>query len=182
MKVLPIPRQTIRAEIQANRDQLRQGIQQLERLTDDQYTLPVAELGGQRIGPQFRHILDHYESFLNGLWTFEIDYEKRARAPQLESSRANAIAKCRELEVKLERLDWLEPAQPLVVKREEAPAPDSWADSSAARELQYLLSHTIHHCALIAMLSRWLGVEPDEEFGVAPSTQRYRQRLSLCAR
>jgi uncharacterized damage-inducible protein DinB len=181
MKVLPIPRQTLRAEIKANSHQVRQGIRLLERLTNDQYTLPVAELGGQRIGPQFRHILDHYESFLNGLWRFEIDYEKRARAPQLESNRANAIAKCRELEIQLDRLDWLEPTQPLVVNREEA-ASDSWADSSAARELQYLLSHTIHHYALIAMLSRRLGVEPDEEFGLAPSTQRYRQRLSLCAR
>jgi hypothetical protein len=45
-----------------------------------------------------------------------------------------------------------------------------WTRSSIARELQSLLSHTVHHYALIAIALRLQGIEPSAEFGVAPST------------
>jgi hypothetical protein len=41
------------------------------------------------------------------------------------------------------------------------------------RELQYLLSHTIHHYAIIGSILRAQGVEPGPDFGVAPSTLRH---------
>jgi uncharacterized damage-inducible protein DinB len=46
------------------------------------------------------------------------------------------------------------------------------------RELQFLASHTLHHYALIAALLRLQGVEPGEEFGVAPGTLEHRRRLA----
>ena len=57
----------------------------------------------------------------------------------------------------------------------------SWGTSSVERELQFLRSHTVHHFALIAVILRLSGVEPDEQFGVAPSTLRYREENSICA-
>jgi hypothetical protein len=48
-----------------------------------------------------------------------------------------------------------------------------WSYSSIGRELQFLLSHTIHHYALIALALRLQGYEPSAEFGVAPSTLQY---------
>jgi hypothetical protein len=50
-----------------------------------------------------------------------------------------------------------------------------WCRSSVSRELQFLLSHTVHHYALIAMTLRAAGVELDEELGVAPSTLAYQR-------
>ncbi len=57
----------------------------------------------------------------------------------------------------------------------------SWATSSVERELQFLRSHTVHHFALIAVILRLSGLEPGEEFGVAPSTLRYRKENGVCA-
>jgi hypothetical protein len=48
-----------------------------------------------------------------------------------------------------------------------------------ARELGMLLSHTVHHYALIAMLLRARGIEPPADFGVAPSTRAH--WLESCA-
>jgi hypothetical protein len=57
-----------------------------------------------------------------------------------------------------------------------------WTHSSARRELQFLLSHTVHHYALIAMICRQYGVGVEEDFGVAPSTLKYRRQMAqACA-
>ena len=46
--------------------------------------------------------------------------------------------------------------------------------SSIGRELGFLLSHTIHHCALIAVMMRLRGLATPPGFGVAPATMRHR--------
>ena len=56
-----------------------------------------------------------------------------------------------------------------------------WAPSSVARELQFLVSHTVHHYAVIAAMLRPQGIEPGVDFGVAPSTLKYEQGAP-CAR
>ena len=57
-----------------------------------------------------------------------------------------------------------------------------WTASTVGRELAYLLSHTIHHYALIRLLAYDHGVRLDAEFGVAPSTLKHRdQDAARCA-
>ena len=56
-----------------------------------------------------------------------------------------------------------------------------WSRSTLRRELQFLLSHTIHHFALIGLLLSFHGVEPGEEFGVAPSTLKHWRSQAECA-
>lgn len=46
--------------------------------------------------------------------------------------------------------------------------------SSLGRELQLLISHTVHHYAMMALVLRGQGIDPGPEFGVALSTFRYR--------
>ncbi|HKX33601.1 MAG TPA: hypothetical protein VJ302_38335, partial [Blastocatellia bacterium] len=53
------------------------------------------------------------------------------------------------------------------------PSDSGWSRSSIRRELQFLLSHTVHHYALMALALRVQGFQPGEEFGVAPSTLKY---------
>ncbi len=56
------------------------------------------------------------------------------------------------------------------------------ATSSITRELDFLLSHTIHHYAIIAVLCRLQNVEVEPDFGVAPSTLRYQSTSKMqCA-
>jgi hypothetical protein len=57
-----------------------------------------------------------------------------------------------------------------------------WCNSSVLRELEFLQSHAVHHYSLIAALLRLHGIEPDAEFGVAPSTLKYWKEEAACAR
>ena len=52
-----------------------------------------------------------------------------------------------------------------------------WQPSTTGRELQFLVSHTVHHFAMIGGICRALEVEMEENFGVAPSTLRHRAQL-----
>ena len=59
--------------------------------------------------------------------------------------------------------------------RSETPMPGvpEWCGSTVYRELQFLVSHTIHHYAIIGTILRSRGFEPGMDFGVAPSTLRH---------
>ena len=54
---------------------------------------------------------------------------------------------------------------------------DVLSQSTFARELQFLASHTVHHYALISIASRMQGIMPAEGFGIAPSTLKYLQTV-----
>jgi hypothetical protein len=53
-----------------------------------------------------------------------------------------------------------------------------WLTSSVAREMEFVLSHMIHHHALIAEKLVGQGIILDRAFGVAPSTKSYRNKLA----
>ena len=57
----------------------------------------------------------------------------------------------------------------------------NWTGSTVQRELMYVLSHTVHHYAIISLLALQSGVKLDAEFGVAPSTLAYRRQRTACA-
>jgi uncharacterized damage-inducible protein DinB len=46
-------------------------------------------------------------------------------------------------------------------------------DTSIGRELAYVLSHTIHHNAIIGAMVKTLGGALPQRFGYAPSTIRH---------
>ena len=48
--------------------------------------------------------------------------------------------------------------------------------STLHRELQFLVGHSVHHFALIALILRQEGFDPGREFGVAPSTLAHWKR------
>ena len=57
-----------------------------------------------------------------------------------------------------------------------------WSQSSLQRELQFLVSHSVHHYALIRELLRQSGFDAGEGFGVAPSTLAALGATPACAR
>ena len=153
---------------------LEQGVELIRRLGDETYaTCPENPYRGG-VGAQFRHCLDFYDRFLQGIESGEIDYSRRERDPQIESDRQYAIARFQAVCAGLTGLTSERCEQPVRVKAEEAaPGMPEWSSSSPARELQFLISHTIHHYALIAVLLKMQGYEVGRElseFGVAPST------------
>jgi len=167
---------TSRLPLDGNRRLLEQGIDLLEQLDDTLYSSPRGSWAP--VGAQYRHVLEHYICFLQGLPERRIDYDARARDPRLEGSRADALEATRDLLAALGRLD---PGADLSLQVQmDSGSGDTgdWRASSVGRELQFLCSHTVHHFALIKLLLEGAGVELAPEFGTAPSTLAY-QRAAL---
>ncbi|MEL7059058.1 MAG: DinB family protein [Acidobacteriota bacterium] len=157
---------------------LEQGLELLASL-DDACFVTVAQRGQGSAGAHLRHVLDYYRCFLGGLEDGAVDYDARSRDRTVETDRGAASAAIAEI---VERLDALSEStfdRALEIKVDAAAWRDSGrlTHSTVGRELQFLLSHTVHHYALIAMLLRLQNVEPGDAFGVAPSTLEHRQRL-----
>ncbi|MBK1876998.1 hypothetical protein [Pelagicoccus mobilis] len=159
--------------LRANSELLRQGIQLLSRHDDRSFSASDPASFGSGIGTHFRHVLDHYRSFLDGLRGGVINYDKRERNCVEEKDLKVAIANIQDVCERLEasKVEYSSPVK--VSVRASVEGEVEGADSSFGRELQFLVSHTVHHYALIAIASRMQGIFPNESFGVAPSTLKY---------
>lgn len=160
---------------------LEEGICLLERLDDEVYAKAGVLSPRGSVGAHVRHCLDFYRSFLDGMESGRIDYNHRQRDLLIETDRRQAIHGIRQLIAELREMLPIFRIAPMLVRTEDGSDRDSWCGSSLVRELEFLRSHTIHHYSLIAMLLRFEGFEPGEEFGVAPSTLRYWQEEATCA-
>lgn len=158
-----------------NCDFLKQGIDLLERHSDDSYVKTDSRSFGSGIGSHMRHVLDHYSSFLAGLETGLVNYDDRARESQVETNRISGIDRAKSLLKKL-RNSRVDPDQAVkVIVSANTKDVDAQSVSTFGRELQFLASHTVHHYALIAIASRMQGIDPPGSFGIAPSTLKYMQ-------
>lgn len=154
---------------------LHQALDAIEGLDDEGYAVA---------GAQFRHVIEFYECFLEGLAVFHIDYDGRRRDLVLEQQRRVAGARIRTLINRLSAEPELDRDGSVFVRMEDAQAmgvPAAFLLSSVGRELQALSSHTIHHFAVIALMLRAAGYPVAESFGVAPSTLRHREQMRIHA-
>lgn len=160
---------------------LEEGGLLLERIDDEVYAKTSVLSSRGSVGAHVRHCLDFYRSFLTGLESGRIDYNHRQRDLLIETDRHHAIQGIRQLIAELREMLPTFRIAPILISTEDGSGRDSWCGSSLVRELEFLRSHTIHHYSLMAMLLRFEGIEPGEEFGVAPSTLRYWQEEATCA-
>jgi uncharacterized damage-inducible protein DinB len=162
--------------IEDNIKMLEHGIEAIESMGNSMFSNPKPPFLQNGVGSHFRHCIDFYACFLSSVETGKINYAVRKRNRLVEIDGSLAIL---EIEAIIEKLRRLSPAdlqkRALVVGEDSSTPLDQtgWSQSSLMRELQYLLSHTIHHFALIALTLRLQGFEPGKEFGVAPSTLAY---------
>lgn len=172
--------------IQDNLVCLRQGITLLAQLSDVIYSTSVKQSYGSSIGAHMRHNIDHYHSLLNGIDGGCIDYDVRLRDPRIETKTNSATEALNDILASLAQLNDSDLDKTLRVKMDcgSGNSEDAvWSQSSVRRELQFLISHTVHHYALIGVMTKLQGLELPEHFGVAPSTLKYRESLaSGCAR
>jgi|ERR1041385_328929 hypothetical protein len=160
---------------------LEDGVRLLEQLDDEVYAKTSVLSPRGSVGGHLRHCIDFYKSFLNGLESGRVDYNCRQRDSLIETNRQHAIHDIRQLIGALREILPIFRIAPLLISIEDGPLRESWCGSSLVRELEFLRSHTIHHFSLMAILLRFEGIEPGEEFGVAPSTLRYWQEEATCA-
>lgn len=167
---------------------LEQGV---DLLSDIDRALYGPEGGTSGVGAHMRHVIDCYQCFLRGVAretgapvpTLRVDYDARERRAAIESDPDVAIRTMREVADAIVALE-ADDRQQIEVQVDQPPGidePTPWQRSSVGRELQFLISHTTHHYALIALLLSRHGVTLDPGFGVAQSTLAHRCRESAGA-
>jgi hypothetical protein len=176
---------------------LHQGVEVIERLAGDRgleslYALAPVGLVHHGAGSHFRHIHDLYLCFLRDVESQRVDYDQRERDERFEREPRHALKVLRQTVEKLERLGAglpfsasgrrLDLHLPIEVKMDVEPHDrEPFTASTPLRELRFLLSHTIHHYALIAMILKVQGFDCGAKFGVAPSTLRFWEQSPGCA-
>jgi uncharacterized damage-inducible protein DinB len=124
------------------------------------------------IGGHVRHCLDHVRALELGIDRGLVDYDTRRRDVAIENEpeaalRALLAAASRLQSVSADALGRMVVVRALIA----ADGPIVEVVSSVAREVAFVVSHTIHHNAQIALLAHRVGSSPlPRRFGVAPST------------
>jgi len=153
-------------------DQLRDVVVSLDT---DQYKCSQVTTFGGSIGGHVRHCLDHIAALITGADTGVIDYDHRERGTDIETNPVAAMAE-------VDRLASLLADLPSDITDREVQVHVMLSTdgsvtrlgSTIGRELAFVLSHTIHHGAMIAGMVRALGGDVPTGFGLAPSTIAYR--------
>lgn len=153
----------------------------VESLSNEAYTRKPVGVVSSSVGGHVRHNLDHVATLLRGLRTGDINYDHRDRGTDVERDRLAALTEILRLEKELTDFSWHE--VPHLVKLTMLVAPDRppvTVVTSPDRELAFVVSHTIHHNAIIGIMAKLLGADPPSEFGYAPSTVVH-HRSRACA-
>tara|TARA_Y100001934_G_C12372923_1_gene787490 strand:+ start:2427 stop:2993 length:567 start_codon:yes stop_codon:yes gene_type:complete len=156
---------------------LSQAEELLALIDDEAYRCKVEAAFGATLGGHMRHCIDHFISFLAGVAETWINYDHRERDSVLETDRSAALLRVREIRESLSRLNAKTLARPSSVTckvRYEGEFAQS-AETTFARELMYVVSHAMHHLALMRIMANLLKIELPEQFGVAPSTLAHLQ-------
>jgi uncharacterized damage-inducible protein DinB len=157
-------------------------IEELNRLLDDLASVlfsigrdayvakPACGLSGS-IGGHVRHVLDHVGAFVDA-GPRVLTYDRRRRGTAVEADPADALAHICRLQTSMESMAARRHDEPIQVLSQIAPDGRAiLSPSSLGRELAFVMSHTVHHQAIIALLLADAGeaILP-ERFGYAPST------------
>lgn len=131
---------------------------------------PVSGLSGS-IGGHVRHVLDHISAFVEA-GSALLCYDHRERGTAVEIDPDEALSRIFRLQQGLERMAKRQQDEHLRVRSQIAPngrTVTSW--STLGRELVFVMNHTIHHQAIIALLlGPDAGATLPERFGYAPAT------------
>ena len=150
---------------------LEQGRQLVASLSDLQYGQAPEAIEASSIGAHYRHHLEHVSLLVRGQREGLVDYDARGRDERVERSREVALALTDELMGELLRWDEAALDEPLRIAHRTCPEEGPCqAPSTLRRELLFLISHAVHHYALMKLVAEALGHRLDETFGVMPST------------
>lgn len=161
---------------------LRQLAQVIEAMSDEQYCQKPVGVLTSNIGSHIRHCLDHVASLLAAYDSGRLNYDERQRGTSVETNRVAALDVTLKQEADLLAIPVGIEDEPLSLTMLVSPdlAPVE-VETTVGRELAFVLSHTIHHNALIGVMAQTLGVPVPARFGYAPATVRH-LGSSPCAR
>jgi len=163
------------ALISAAEDVLQQGLAMLDNTDQESYAGKEEGPWGSSIGAHYRHVLDHFVCLIEGLWDFQINYDRRDRNRDIESSVEVARQATNGLIETLTTIpdDVLKRECTVVYSVGYGEAETQAVRSVIARELMFCVGHAIHHYAIVKLLCSLKAVPLPYEFGIAPSTLKY---------
>jgi uncharacterized damage-inducible protein DinB len=160
---------------------LRQLGDLVETLSDGQYTANPVGIVTSSIGGHVRHCLDHVDALLAGIKTGKVNYDQRQRGTDVETQRQTALDTIGRQTHCLQTSPLPSVEAPLCLTALVSNTlPPVDVQTTVGRELAFVLSHTIHHNALVAVMARTLGLSVPDCFGSAPATIAHRE--TACAR
>jgi uncharacterized damage-inducible protein DinB len=164
---------------QDNMECLHQAMELLDGLSAEKFRHREKYCFNSTIGGHLRHNIDHYRSFLEGFAAGQVNYDHRERDARLEEDPQEAVQAIREILDGLQKIDDAALDTAVKIRMDSGGEVENcWSSSTIRRELQFLLSHSIHHYALIATICQLQGIHPQASFGVAPSTLRYKAQMA----
>ena len=158
------------AAVHALRGQLQSLRQVIAVLAPDTYRAAPSRVSGS-IGGHVRHCLDHVRALVGLRGSGDLTYDSRLRGTSVETDPWAAIEEIDRLDLRVEDLHDSRPGG--AVRLRSMTEPDGTAihvQSTVGRELAFVIQHTIHHAAIIAVLLDQVGVDVPAGFGYAPST------------
>jgi len=176
MSLSPIQKHAVQAEpetcIDANIQLLQKLSQTIVSLTTEQFTWQYNNVTSS-IGKHTRHIIDYYTCFFRHLAVDYINYDDRPRVNSIETTPHRACEERNNVASHFGSFDAYR-IKPVYVYISTTPDEEAAPiESSLHREL---LSHILHHMAVVQLLLNTLGVTVDPEFAFAPSTTKYGYR------
>jgi len=141
---------------------------------------PLPDISGS-IGEHVRHCLDHVNALVSADRSSDLSYDRRDRGTAVETDPAAALRSIQLLRIKIAVGRWSACAhEPIFVSSTISRDGDVVTGmSTIAREMTFVLNHTIHHQATIGLLASLQGCGVPDGFGVAHSTPRLAARRGV---
>ena len=158
--------------LKTNIDALKEGVALINALQPGQYVKGFKPAFQSTIGAHFRHVVEHYRCFFKQMPDGVFCYDSRDREQTLECEADYTIHAINEIINQFADVSDQAFVQPYKIIDEQSPAP---VETNLHRELLFLQSHTLHHYAIIAAMTRSFGVVPDQDFGVAIATRSHQK-------
>jgi uncharacterized damage-inducible protein DinB len=147
-------------------------------LDDEEFTARDFAASGS-IGAHVRHCLDHAWALERGIATRVVCYDHRERSTVVENDRALAVSRLRRAQTRLGGISDSLLDRPLtLVSQIHEDGRTVRVGTTAGRELAFVISHTVHHSALVAVLLEHAHHSVPHRFGLAPTTPAE----TVCAR
>jgi hypothetical protein len=146
--------------IQQNQSFIDQAISLILKMQPAAYSQCSEEVFSSSIGQHVRHCIEHYDELLVAHAEKRVvRYHARPRNVEVETDSEVAVNRLRFIHNQLDRVGGIATPSP----------------SSLSRELEFLISHTVHHFALITVIANKFQIEVPENFGIAPTTLKHRE-------
>jgi uncharacterized damage-inducible protein DinB len=163
-------RPVVPAAVDALRQQLRSLRDLVAGLTGEIYEATPSRASGS-IGQHVRHCVDHATALVAAGSRVEFSYDARIRGTRVETDPAAAVVEVDRLCLQLDEFDARSLDRPLWLRTQtHVDGPQARVATTLGREVAFVLQHTVHHAALIAVLLDGQGLAVPPRFGYAPST------------